>query len=75
MLVLSRNKQESIRINGNIVVTILGVQGSKVRIGIEAPQEVPILRTELKLKILNLAREPILADSTSDSPIRIKKKA
>jgi len=47
MLVLSRKPNESIVINENIVVTILGVIGNRVRLGIEAPREVSVFRTEV----------------------------
>ncbi len=48
MLVLSRKRQESIRIRDDIVVTVLAIQGNKVRLGIEAPKETHVLRTELQ---------------------------
>jgi carbon storage regulator len=47
MLVLSRKQTESIVINDNIVVTVLGVRGNMVRLGVEAPREMPVLRSEL----------------------------
>lgn len=47
MLVLSRKIGERIVINGNIIVAILEKQGNKIRVGIEAPPEVEILREEL----------------------------
>lgn len=47
MLVLSRKLSESIVIDGRITVTLIEVQGNKVRLGIEAPREIPVLRTEL----------------------------
>lgn len=47
MLVLSRKKNESIVINDNIVITIVDLRGDKVRLGIEAPREVPIHRQEV----------------------------
>jgi carbon storage regulator len=47
MLVLTRRSEESIVIGGNIVVTILSVEGEKVKLGIEAPREIAILRKEL----------------------------
>ncbi len=47
MLVLSRKSGESIRIGPNIVVTVLGVQGDKVQLGIAAPTDIAIWRTEL----------------------------
>lgn len=52
MLVLSRKKLESIRISDDIVVTVLAIQRNKVRLGIEAPKEVSVLRTELQKQIL-----------------------
>ena len=48
MLVLSRKTNEEICIGPNIYVTVLAIQGGKVRLGIEAPAEVPIRRSELQ---------------------------
>ncbi len=47
MLVLSRRENESVIIDGEITVRVLGVKGSRVRLGINAPASVPILRDEL----------------------------
>ena len=47
MLVLSRQRDESIVINDNVVVTIVDIRGDKVRLGIEAPQEIPVHRREV----------------------------
>ena len=47
MLVLSRKRNESIVIDDNIVITVVEVRGDKVRLGIEAPREVPIHRSEV----------------------------
>lgn len=47
MLVLSRHSDESILIGDEIRVTILGVEGDKVKIGISAPREISILRGEV----------------------------
>lgn len=47
MLVLSRQKDESIMIGDNIVITIVDVRGDKVRLGIEAPIEIPVHRQEV----------------------------
>ena len=49
MLVLSRKKNESIVIDGNITIEILQVKGKGVRLGIKAPQDVRVLRGELKI--------------------------
>ena len=51
MLVLSRKKNESIIINDNITVVVVDIRGDKVRLGIEAPKEVPVHRLEVKLAI------------------------
>jgi carbon storage regulator len=48
MLVLSRKLNESIIIDGNIRITIVGIRGNHVRVGIEAPGSVPIIREELQ---------------------------
>ena len=47
MLVLSRKEKQEIMIGDNIIVKIIKVRGSKIKIGIEAPNNVAIARTEL----------------------------
>lgn len=47
MLVLTRKAQEKILIGEEIVVTVIRIQGKGVRIGIEAPREIPVRRAEL----------------------------
>lgn len=47
MLILTRKKNESIIINDNIEVKILGIEDGKVSIGIEAPKDIDIFRKEL----------------------------
>ena len=47
MLVLSRRKDETIVINDNIVVTVVDIQGDRVRLGFDAPEEVTIHRREV----------------------------
>jgi carbon storage regulator len=54
MLILTRGQNESIIIDGNIKVTILGTKGQDVKIGIEAPDDVEIWREEIYAK-----REPL----------------
>ena len=51
MLVLSRKLSESIVIDGRITVTLVEIRGNRVQLGIEAPREIPVVRTELR-KIL-----------------------
>ncbi|MEZ4520630.1 MAG: carbon storage regulator [Thermomicrobiales bacterium] len=48
MLVLARKTDQAILLGDGIRIVILGVSGDRVRIGIEAPREVPILRQELR---------------------------
>lgn len=48
MLVLSRRESERIRVGENIVVTVVRVSGDRVRLGIEAPADVVVLRDELE---------------------------
>ncbi len=47
MLVLSRKKNESIVINNDITIVVVEIRGDKVRLGIEAPKEVPVHRQEV----------------------------
>ena len=47
MLVLSRKKNESIVINNDITVVVVEIRGDKVRLGVEAPKEVPVHRKEV----------------------------
>jgi carbon storage regulator len=47
MLVLSRQRDESIIIGDNVVITVVDVRGDKVRLGIEAPIEIPVHRREV----------------------------
>lgn len=47
MLVLSRKKDERIHIGENIVITVVSIGGNAVKIGIEAPRDVNVMRSEL----------------------------
>ena len=47
MLVLSRKKNESIVINNEITIVVVEIRGDKVRVGVEAPREVPVHRREV----------------------------
>jgi len=47
MLVLSRQRDESIFIGDNIKITVVDIRGDKVRLGIEAPTEIPVHRQEV----------------------------
>jgi carbon storage regulator len=61
MLVLSRQRDQSIVIGDNVVVTIVDIRGDKVRLGIEAPGEVTIHRQEVYEAIQRENRKPAQA--------------
>ena len=47
MLILSRKKNESIVINNDVTIVVVEIRGDKVRLGVEAPKEVPVHRREV----------------------------
>ena len=51
MLALSRKKNEALVINNNVEITILDIKGDQVKVGINAPKEVPVYRKEVYLQI------------------------
>ena len=51
MLVLTRKSNQSIMIGDDIEVSVLSIMGEKVRIGIQAPRDVPVFRNEVYLEI------------------------
>ena len=51
MLVLTRKSNQSVMIGDDIEVTVLSISGEKVRIGIQAPREIPVFRKEVYLEI------------------------
>ena len=63
MLVLSRKKNESIVINNDITIVVVEIRGDKVRLGVEAPKEVPVHRREVYEAIQNQARTPIASET------------
>ena len=65
MLVLSRKQNERIRVGESVVVTVVRVSGDKVRIGIEAPPHVRVLRDELEQELLG----EVTLEAASELPI------
>lgn len=57
MLALSRKKDEAVIINDDIEITIIGIKGDQVKIGISAPKSVPIYRKEVYMQIQNANKE------------------
>jgi carbon storage regulator len=51
MLVLTRKSNQSIMIGDDIEVSVLSIMGEKVRIGIQAPRDIPVFRKEVYLEI------------------------
>jgi len=68
MLVLSRKKNESIVINNDITIVVVEIRGDKVRLGVEAPKEVPVHRREVYDAIRrNESSSPDKAATEADS--------
>jgi carbon storage regulator len=69
MLVLTRKSNQSIMIGDDIEVSVLSVMGEKVRIGIQAPRDIPVFRKEVYLEIQQervAAGEPTAEDRTRE---------
>lgn len=72
MLVLSRKEKEQILIGEDITITLLRIDGNKVRIGIDAPKEVRIIRGELRVKEASLELD---VDADAGNPISDREQA
>ena len=57
MLAVTRKKGEAIVINNNVEITVLEVKGDQVKLGINAPKEVPVYRKEVYVQIQEANRE------------------
>ena len=68
MLVLSRKRNESIVIDENIVITVVEVRGDKVRLGIEAPREVPVHRSEVH-EAISIEQSAVTGSDTDSATI------
>ena len=67
MLVLSRKRNESVVIDDKIVITVVEVRGDKVRLGIQAPRDVPVHRSEI-LAAIQQQQQSVAATETSAPP-------
>jgi len=63
MLILTRRLGEKVIIGGNIIISVLGIKGGQIRIGIDAPRDVQVNREEIYLRILKEQ------EGLSDSPV------
>jgi carbon storage regulator len=68
MLVLSRKKNESIVINNDITIVVVEIRGDKVRLGVEAPKEVPVHRREVYDAIVRNGAQSSSSESSSTAP-------
>ncbi len=57
MLVLGRKTDESLLVGNDIVITILSIEGDRVKVGINAPRDITILRSEVRERLLRAAQE------------------
>jgi carbon storage regulator len=68
MLVLTRKRNESIVINNDITVVVVEIRGDKVRLGVEAPKEVPVHRREVYDAIKRHHAVEAAAGSSAEPP-------
>jgi carbon storage regulator len=73
MLVLTRKSNQSIMIGDDIEVSVLSVMGDKVRIGIQAPRDIPVFRREVYLEIQREGgHAPTAADGSTPTRERVE---
>jgi carbon storage regulator len=56
MLILTRRPGESLHVGDNIKITILAVQGKQIKIGLDVPEDIPVYREEVYLRVLEQNR-------------------
>ena len=66
MLILSRKPGQGIRVGSNIVITVKEIRGRQVRIGIDAPADIPVYREEICEAITAANQESVTPDTATD---------
>lgn len=66
MLILTRRPGESLHLGDNIKITVLGVQGKQIKIGLEVPDDMQVYREEVYLRVLEQNRQAL---SAADSDV------
>ena len=66
MLALTRKKGEALVINNNVEITILEIRGHQIKIGANAPKEVPVYRKEVYLQIQKENRASVAEDKMAE---------
>jgi carbon storage regulator len=79
MLILSRRESESVHLGDDIVLTIVRVSGEKVRIGIQAPSHIKVLRNELEVEDSSVLKSTSVAApvdaNNRPTPIKVRRAA
>ncbi|MBH0169356.1 carbon storage regulator CsrA [Fictibacillus sp. 18YEL24] len=73
MLVLSRKLQEAIKIGNDIEITVLTIEGDQVKLGINAPENIEILRKEIYLTIQEENNQAVLTSLNTINQIKLQK--
>jgi carbon storage regulator len=69
MLVLSRKLNEAIVVNDNVRITVVGIKGDRIRLGIEAPRNVTVDRAEIHERRTQFVDVPIGASAVCDESV------